>query len=86
MVGNSGFNNDSILNVSGNQVPLQACNNDVPVNGGVGVLQLVGEDISAAAGLLGSPNSGSATTNDNRACTQTPSQANPNTLDSTSSN
>jgi hypothetical protein len=30
--GPSGFNNDSLVNASGNQIPLQACNNDIPVN------------------------------------------------------
>jgi hypothetical protein len=79
----SGFNNDSILNVSNNQVPIQACNNDVPVNAGVGVVQVVGEDLSAVGGLLG--NSGNSTVNDNRNCTQTPTQTNPDTTTATSS-
>ncbi len=30
--GPSGFNGDSVLNVSGNQLPIQACNNSIPVN------------------------------------------------------
>jgi hypothetical protein len=80
---NSGFNGDSILNVSNNQVPVQACNNDIPINAGAGVIQGVVEDASAAVGLLG--NSGNATTNDNRNCTQVPSQNNPNTTTSTAS-
>ena len=33
----SGFNGDSVLNVSGNQLPLQACNNDIPINGLLGI-------------------------------------------------
>jgi hypothetical protein len=79
----SGFNNDSILNVSNNQVPVQACNNDVPINAGVGVVQAVGEDLSAVGGLLG--NSGNSTVNDNRNCTQTPTQDNPTDVSATSS-
>jgi len=79
----SGFNNDSVLNVSNNLVPIQACNNDVPVNAGVGVVQAVGEDLSAVGGLLG--NSGNSTVNDNRNCTQTPTQANPDTTTAISS-
>jgi hypothetical protein len=79
----SGFNNDSILNVSNNQVPIQACNNDVPVNAGLGVVQAVGEDLSAVGGLLG--NSGNSTVNDDRTCTQTPTQDNPTSVTATSS-
>jgi hypothetical protein len=80
----SGFNNDSILNVSRNQVPLQACNNDIPVNAGFLVGQVPLADIAALVGLAA--NSGSATVNDNRNCTQTPSQMDPSTTttDSTS--
>jgi hypothetical protein len=80
---NSGFNNDSIVNITGNQVPIQACNNDVPVNAGAGVIQGVVEDASAAVGLLG--NAGNSTTNDTRNCTQTPMQNNANTTTSTAS-
>ena len=79
----SGFNGDSILNVSNNQVPIQACNNDVPVNAGVGAVQVVGQDISALGSLLG--NTGNSTVNDNRNCTQTPTQSNPDTVTATSS-
>jgi hypothetical protein len=79
----SGFNNDSILNLSNNEVPIQACNNDIPVNAGVGVIQAVGEDLSAVGGLFG--NSGSSTVNDNRNCTMMPSQGNTSTTDTNSS-
>ena len=47
----SGFNNDSLVNASGNQIPLQACNNYVPVNAGVLAGQIPLSDISAALGL-----------------------------------
>src|SRR5580700_2650650 len=77
---NSGFNNDSIVNVSGNQVPLQACNNDIPINAGFLAGQGSLADIAAALGLM---NSGSATVNDNRNCTQTPTQTDPTTVTST---
>ena len=79
----SGFNNDSILNVENNQVPIEACNNDIPVNAGVGAVQVVGEDLSAVGGLLG--NSGNSTVNDGRTCTQTPMQNNPTDVTATSS-
>jgi hypothetical protein len=77
----SGFNNDSILNVSRNQVPIQACNNNVPVNAGFIVGQVPLSDISALLGLV---NTGNSTTNDNRNCTQTPSQSDPVTTTTTS--
>ena len=48
--GPNGFNNDSLLNVSGNQVPLQACNNEIPVN--VLGVQVPVDRIAAAIGLL----------------------------------
>jgi hypothetical protein len=68
----SGFNNDHLLSASGNQVPLQACNNDIPINAGVLAGQLPLSDISAILGLV---NSGSLTSSATRTCTQTPSQA-----------
>ena len=67
----SGFNNDSLVNASGNQIPLQACNNDIPINAGVLAGQLPLSDISAILGLV---NSGSLTSSVTRNCTQTPSQ------------
>ena len=78
----SGFNNDSILNVSNNLVPLQACNNDIPVNAGVLAGQLGLSDISALLGLTN--NTGSSTTNDGRTCNMTPSQDNTSTTDTNS--
>jgi hypothetical protein len=74
----SGFNNDSIADVSGNQIPVQACNNDIPVNAGFLVGQVPLADIAALLGLAA--NSGNATVNDNRNCTQTPSQTDPTTV------
>jgi hypothetical protein len=68
----SGFNNDSLLNVSGNQVPLQACNNDVPVNAGVLAGQIPLSDISGVLGLLSTAN---VTSSVSRDCSQTPSQS-----------
>jgi hypothetical protein len=45
-----------LLNVSGNNVnvPIQVCNNDVPINGGVGAIQGNAKDITGAlTGALG---------------------------------
>ena len=72
----SGFNNDSLVNASGNQIPLQACNNDIPVNAGVLAGQIPLSDISAALGLLSTNTISSSVTRD---CTQTPTQTNTQT-------
>ena len=67
---NTGFNNDNVLNVSNNQVPIQACNNTIRVNA-LG-LQIPVTGVAAALSAL----SGGATANQNPTCTQTPGQAN----------
>jgi hypothetical protein len=72
--GPSGFNGDSILNVSGNQLPVQACNNDIPVNAGAAAAQVPLSDISALLGLV---NTGPISSSISRSCTQTPTQADP---------
>jgi hypothetical protein len=69
----SGFNNDSLVNVSGNQLPVQACNNDIPVNAGLGVVQVPVDGVSGALGLLSTGNISSTVT---RHCDQTPTQTN----------
>jgi hypothetical protein len=68
----SGFNNDSLVNVSGNQLPVQACNNDIPVNAGVLAGQIPLSDISAALGLL---STSTVTSSVSRDCSQTPAQS-----------
>ena len=47
----SGFNNDSLVNASGNQLPVQLCNNDIPVNAGLGVVQVPVDGVSGALGI-----------------------------------
>ncbi|MCW0214753.1 MAG: hypothetical protein OJJ54_15450 [Pseudonocardia sp.] len=66
-----------LVNVSGNNVnvPIQACNNDVPVNAGLGAVQVPVKDLtgglSGALGILGSAKSDSSVVADNsRACGQ----------------
>src|SRR6266704_5085434 len=68
----SGFNNDSLVNASGNQIPLQACNNDIPVNAGVLAGQIPLSDISALLGLVNTGNQSSSVSRD---CSQTPAQS-----------
>lgn len=50
--GPNGFNNDSVLNLSGNQIPVQLCNNDIPVN--VAGVQVPVDGVSGVLGLLNS--------------------------------
>ena len=70
--GPTGFNNDSLVNVSGNQVPLQVCNNDIPVNAGV----LAGQvPLSGISALLGLVNTGNESSSVNRDCSQKPAQS-----------
>jgi len=72
----SGFNNDSLVNASNNQLPVQVCNNDVPVNAGLGVVQVPVDGVSGALGILSTGNITSTVT---RHCDQTPTQTNTNT-------
>ena len=76
--GPSGFNGDSVLNVSGNQIPVQACNDTVPVNvlGG----QVVGQDIAGALGIL---TTGTTSATTNNTCTNNPTETNGSTISST---
>jgi len=74
--GTSGFNNNSLVNASNNQLPVQVCNNDIPVNAGLGVIQLPVDGVSGALGLL---STGSVTSTVTRHCDQTPSQTNSST-------
>jgi hypothetical protein len=72
----SGFNNDSLVNASGNQLPVQLCNNDIPINAGLGVVQVPVDGVSGALGIL---NTGNVTSTVTRSCTQTPTQTNTST-------
>jgi hypothetical protein len=72
--GPSGFNNDSVLNLSGNQIPVQLCNNDIPVN----VLG-VQVPLSAISAVLGVLNSGAITGSASKTCTQNPTETNTST-------
>ena len=74
--GPGGFNHDSLVNVSGNQVPIQVCNNSIPVKAGLGVVQV---PIGGVAGALGVLNTGTLTSSADRNCTQTPTQTHTST-------
>ena len=69
---NTGFNGDSILNLSGNQLPVNACNNQIPIQG-IGA-QVPIQSITA---LLGIGNTGDKnTTSNTEGCTNTPTENN----------
>jgi hypothetical protein len=75
---NTGFNNDSVLKVSGNQLPVNFCNNQIP-------LQLIGaqvpaQNIFAALDALGTNNT--ATGTQTESCTNTPTETNTHTVNS----
>jgi hypothetical protein len=78
---NSGFNGDSVLNVSGNQLPINACNDQVPVQG-IGA-QVPLQNITGILGL-GSSND-TVTSNNTASCTSSPTETNTNSTDTTSS-
>jgi hypothetical protein len=81
--GPSGFNGDSILNASGNQIPVAICNAAVPITA-VG-LQM---PITLIGGVLGSGSLNSTTLNpsNTQSCTQTPTETNTNTFNTNSNN
>jgi hypothetical protein len=81
--GPSGFNGDSVLNVSGNQVPVAICNAAVPIT--ATGLQVPVSILGAVLGS-GSLNSTTASPSTTQGCTQTPSQNNSTTFNTNSNN
>ena len=81
--GPTGFNGDSVLNVSGNQIPVAICNAAVPIT--ATGLQV---PITIIGGVLGSGalNSNTQNPGTTQGCTQTPSETNNNTINTSSNN
>ena len=73
-----GFNNDSILNVSGNQVPVQTCTGGVQTLT-AGALQTLVAGIDVIDPTL---TPGAITPTDTSTCTQTPTNTNASALNS----
>jgi len=71
--GASGFNNDSLVNAIVNQLPVQLCDNDIPVHAGLVVVHVPVDGVSGALGILSTGNISSTVT---RHCDQTPTQTN----------
>jgi hypothetical protein len=74
-----GGNNNSVLNISGNQLPIQACNDVVPVNGVGGDVPLAGIAAALSALSAGSTNIASSDTS----CHQSSAQADTTTTTTT---
>src|SRR5260370_1077863 len=79
--GPSGFNNDSVLNLSGNQLPVQTCTGGAPVNT-VTNIQTITADLptllptSAATPDQANRNTGAISPAQGTPCTQTSTQTN----------
>jgi hypothetical protein len=80
--GPSGFNNDSILNLSGNQIPIAACNLGIPVDVLLAQIPLTGLGL-VGDGML---NSTTMSPTNTQTCTQTPTETNTSTTNTDSSN
>ncbi len=78
--GPNGFNNDSVLNLSGNQLPIQACTSGAPVNTVTSIQALV----SGIGSVLPVVSSGAVSPMQGNTCTQSPTQSNTATADVTS--
>jgi hypothetical protein len=79
--GPSGFNNDSILNLSGNQIPIAACNLGIPVDALLAQIPITG--LGLVGGML---NSTTMSPTNTQTCTQTPTETNTSTTNTDSSN
>jgi hypothetical protein len=66
-----GGNNNSVLNISGNQIPVQACNDTVPVNGIGGDVPLSGIAAALSALSAGSTDIASSDTSCHQVSNQT---------------
>jgi hypothetical protein len=80
--GPSGFNNDSIVNLSENQIPIAACNLGIPVDAILAQIPITGLGL-VGAGML---NSNTSSPVNHQSCTQTPSETNDSTTNTNSDN
>jgi hypothetical protein len=77
--GPGGVSNGGLVNVSGNQIPVQACNDNVPVNA-LGV-QGLATGLVPALGIL---SSGDVWAMQDSSCTQNPAETNSSSVTSSS--
>ena len=77
--GPTGFNGDSILDLSGNQVPVNACQNQIPVQGIGGQVPL--QTITALLNL--GSNDNSTTSSNTQSCGNTSSETDPTSITTT---
>ncbi len=80
--GPSGFNNDSILNLSGNQIPIAACNLGIPVDVLLAQIPLTGLGL-VGDGML---NSTTMSPTNSQSCSQAPTESNTPTTNTNSDN
>lgn len=80
--GPSGFNNDSILNLSGNQIPIAACNLGIPVNALLAQVPISALNFVGAGGL----NSTTMSPTSSQTCAPSPTQGNTSTTNTDSHN
>ena len=78
--GPNGFNNDSVLNLSGNQLPVQACTNGASANTVTNVQAV----INGLGSVLPIVSGGAVSPAQENICTQSPTQSNTATADVTS--
>ena len=77
--GPTGFNGDSILDLSGNQLPVNACQNQIPIQGAGAQVPL-----QTITGLLNLGSSGNTTTtNNSESCTNNSSESDPTSITTT---
>src|ERR1700753_4420407 len=79
--GPSGFNNDSLLNLSGNQIPIAACNLGIPVDVLLAQIPLTALGLAAGGGML-NPTTQSPT--NSQTCSPQTTQGNTSTTDTNS--
>lgn len=74
---NSGFNNDSVVNLSGNQLPVQTCTGGAPVN-----TAAITQTLAGALSILPILSTGAVSPVQGDTCTQTSTQTNTTTANS----
>src|SRR5262249_13172760 len=81
--GPSGFNNDSILNLSGNQIPIAACNLGIPVDALLAQIPISALGLAAGGGML---NSSTMSPTTSQTCAPSTTQGDTSTTNTNSMN
>jgi hypothetical protein len=78
---NSGFNNDSVINLSGNQVPIQACTFGALTNA-AGIIQTLAPVVAPLTLATITATTGASGATQTNGCSQSPSQTDTNSVNS----